>query len=106
MDKPSRDPGRYVVSGDKDDYGAFKTPSLRNVALTSPYMHDGSRATLEDVVEFYAKGGIPNENLDPGILPLKLTAGDKADLVEFLRALTGSGEPAIGNCREDRSHEK
>ena len=106
MDKPVKDAGRYTISGDKDDFGAFKTPSLRNVALTAPYMHDGSLATLEDVVDFYDKGGIPNENLDPGIQPLDLTARDKSDLVEFLRSLTGSANPRIAKCTEDRSHEK
>jgi cytochrome c peroxidase len=105
MDKPDVDSGRYAITGDKDDFGAFKTPSLRNVALTSPYMHDGSLATLEKVVDFYAKGGIPNENLDPGIQRLKLTVDDKADLVEFLKSLTGSAEP-VGKCTEDRSHDK
>jgi cytochrome c peroxidase len=106
MDKPLKDPGRYAISGDMEDFGAFKTPSIRNVALTAPYMHDGSLATLADVVDFYAKGGIPNENLDPGIQPLDLTASDKADLVEFLRSLTGSADPVIAKCTEDRSHEK
>jgi cytochrome c peroxidase len=83
-----RDVGRYGVTGDPSDWGAFKTPSLRNVALTAPYMHDGSLAALEDVVEFYDQGGKPNPNLSPTIKPLNLTAGQKAALVAFLNALT------------------
>ena len=68
--------------------GAFKTPGLRNVLLTAPYMHDGSLGTLEEVVDFYDKGGIKKTNLDPLIKPLKLTNQEKADLIEFLGALT------------------
>jgi cytochrome c peroxidase len=106
MDKPSPDLGRYAITQDKDDIGAFKTPSLRNVALTSPYMHDGSLATLEEVVEFYVKGGNANEHRDPGIEPLRLTDQDKLDLVEFLKSLTGSDHQIeLNKCRED-SHEK
>lgn len=82
------DAGRYYVSRDKADWGAFKTPSLRNVQLTAPYMHDGSLATLEDVVEFYNKGGTSNPNLSPGIGPLYLNSQEKADLVSFLKSLT------------------
>jgi cytochrome c peroxidase len=58
-------------------------------------------ATLADVVDFYAKGGIANENLDPGIQPLDLTAQDKSDLVEFLRSLTASSAPTVAKCTED-----
>jgi cytochrome c peroxidase len=82
------DVGRARVTESADDVGKFKVPSLRNVALTAPYMHDGSLATLEDVVEHYSKGGSMNENADPNIRPLDLTAREKADLVAFLRALT------------------
>lgn len=71
--------------------GEYMTPTLRNAALTGPYMHDGSLTTLEDVVEFYARGGVDNPTLDPLIKPLTgLSARDKRDLVEFLRALTSS----------------
>ncbi len=82
------DPGRYGVSGIEADLGAFRTPSLRNVARTAPYMHDGSLTTLEEVVEFYDAGGRPNPNLSPRIRPLLLTEYEKAALVAFLRALT------------------
>jgi cytochrome c peroxidase len=82
------DVGRYAVSGVEVDVGAFRTPSLRNVARTAPYMHDGSLSTLEEVVEFYDVGGRPNPNLSPRINPLFLTEYEKAALVAFLRGLT------------------
>jgi len=83
------DEGRYAVTKDPKDLGAFKTPGLRSVAENPPYLHDGSEKTLADVVEFYNRGGVPNPNLDPLIVPLHLTAREKADLVAFLEALTG-----------------
>jgi cytochrome c peroxidase len=89
MEAPEPDVGRAKISGDAKDTGAFKTPTIRNVALTGPYMHDGSQKTLEEVVEWYAKGGHPNPHLDAKVKPLKLTNEDKADLVEFMRALSG-----------------
>jgi cytochrome c peroxidase len=89
MNKPDPDVGRSKISGDPRDWGRFKTPGLRNVALTSPYLHDGSEKTLMDVVSFYDRGGIPNRNLDPLIQPLNLTRQEKQDLVAFLDALTG-----------------
>lgn len=84
------DLGRFAVTKDPKDKGAFKTPTIRNVALTAPYMHDGSVKTLEDVVEHYAKGGDPNPTLSDKIKKLALTAQDKADLVAFMKACTGS----------------
>jgi cytochrome c peroxidase len=87
-----RDEGRWLVTGRESDRGAFKTPTLREVARTVPYMHDGSLATLEAVVDFYDKGGRPNPNLDPDIRPIGLTANEKRALVAFLRTL-GSGVP-------------
>jgi len=80
--------GRFLVTREPKDIGAFKTPGLRNVALTAPYMHDGSQRTLEEVIKFYDKGGEDNPYLDGGIRPLKLTAQEETDLVEFLKALT------------------
>jgi cytochrome c peroxidase len=82
------DVGRYGVSGAESDVGAFRTPSLRNVARTAPYMHDGSILTLEEVVEFYNAGGRPNPYQSPRIAPLVLTGYEKAALVAFLRGLT------------------
>ncbi len=67
------------------DRGAFKTPTLREVARTAPYMHDGSFATLAEVVDFYDCGGAANPGLDNSLRPLKLTLGEKQDLVAFLR---------------------
>lgn len=91
MDKADPDTGRYAVTRDPRDWGVFKTPTLREVAHTAPYMHDGSLATLDDVVEFYNKGGVPNKNLDANIKPLHLTDQQKKDLVAFLNALSGEG---------------
>jgi cytochrome c peroxidase len=82
------DPGRYRVTGVQGDLGAFRTPSLRNVAVTAPYMHDGSLATLEDVIDFYDAGGRSNPFLSPFIRPLYLDDYEKAALVAFLRTLT------------------
>jgi len=90
-DKDEPDQGRYAVTHQPADWGAFKTPTLRDIARTAPYMHDGSLKTLEDVVEFYNQGGMPNRNLDGKIRPLKLTDGQKQDLVEFLKSLSGEG---------------
>ena len=82
------DTGRYGLSHINVEWGAFRTPSLRNSARTPPYMHDGSLATLEEVVEFYSAGAQPNPNLSPLIRPLFLDGYEKAALVGFLRALS------------------
>lgn len=86
--KPN-DLGRYEVTQKPEDRWKYKTPSLRNVSLTAPYMHNGTFATLQQVVEFYNRGGIANENLDPLIKPLNLTELEIADLTAFLESLTG-----------------
>jgi len=80
--------GRAAISGDDDELGAFKTPTLRGLATSAPYMHDGSQATLEEVVEFYRRGGEPNAALDASIQPLELTDEEARLLVAFLRALS------------------
>jgi cytochrome c peroxidase len=80
--------GRYLVTKERKDMGAFKTPQLRNIALTAPYMHDGSEATLLDVIEFYDRGGNPNPWLDGGIRPLNLTDREQEDLVELMKSFT------------------
>jgi cytochrome c peroxidase len=90
-DKPNPDVGRFAVTHDAHDWGTFKTPTLRDIALTAPYMHDGSVKTLEEVVELYDRGGIPNRNLDNRIRPLHLGPEQKQDLVAFLRGLSGQG---------------
>lgn len=87
------DVGRYEVTKDPKDMGAFRTPGLRHVAMTPPYLHDGSEPTLEAVIDLYDRGGIPNPHLDPLMLPLHLTSREKSDLVEFMKALTG--DPVI-----------
>ena len=87
VDKP--DLGRHDVTGDEKDKGAFKTPSLRNVAQTAPYMHDGSQKTLREVVEWYVKGGHPNPYLSDKIKKFEATEQDVEDLVAFMNALTG-----------------
>ncbi|MFN3158074.1 MAG: cytochrome-c peroxidase [Rubinisphaera brasiliensis] len=92
MDKENPDLGRYEVTGKEEDKGAFKTPTIRNVAQTAPYMHDGSLKTLMDVVEHYNKGGIPNPHLSDKIVKLNLTEQEKKDLVAFMEACTGEFE--------------
>ena len=84
-----KDPGRAAVTKKSEDFGRFKTPTLRNVTLTAPYMHDGSLTTLEEVITFYDQGGRPHPNLDAEIKPLQLTDAEKSDLLEFLKSLTG-----------------
>jgi len=91
MDKPTPDLGRYEQTKQETDRGAFKTPTLREIAQTGPYMHDGSLKTLEEVVEHYNKGGIKNTWLHTDVRPLNLSDQDKKDLVEFLKALSGEG---------------
>ncbi len=85
-----KDVGREKVTGALVHRGAFKTPSLREVARTAPYMHDGSLATLEEVVDFYIRGGRPNPHLDSEILPLQLSSAQRAGLIAFLQSLTGT----------------
>jgi cytochrome c peroxidase len=84
------DQGRFEITKNPEDRGAFKTPSIRNAALTAPYMHDGSSATLEEVVDFYDRGGGDGPNKDKLIYKLNLTADEKGDLVAFLKTLTGT----------------
>lgn len=84
------DVGQYEVTENPAHRWHYKTPTLRNIALTAPYMHDGSIDSLDNVVEFYDKGGIKNSLLDARIKPLNLTDQEKQDLVEFLKSLTGS----------------
>jgi cytochrome c peroxidase len=88
------DDGRAIVTGRTEDLGAFKTPTLREVARTSPYMHDGSLATLDAVLDFYSDGGRTNPHLDPEIRPLRLTAQEKSEVIAFLRSLSGTIQPA------------
>ena len=92
-DNLREDVGLYGVTKEPPDRGKFRTPSLREVALTAPYMHNGSLPTLEAVVEFYDRGGGSHANRSPLLRPLGLDDGEKRALVEFLKAL--SGEPLV-----------
>jgi cytochrome c peroxidase len=89
MDKKKPDLGRYAITKLDGHQGAFKTPTLRQVADTAPYMNDGSLKTLEEVVAFYNRGGQLNPSLSPKIKPLNLSAREQQDLIEFLQALSG-----------------
>ena len=85
------DLGRYLVTKNAEDIGAFKTPTLREIARTAPYMHDGRFKTLEEVVNFYNQGGIKNPHQDNMIIQLELTEQEKQDLVALLKSLNGEG---------------
>lgn len=85
------DLGRYMVTKNPEEIGAFKTPTLREISRSAPYMHDGRFKTLDEVVNFYNQGGVKNPHQDPLILPLELTKEEKQDLVQFLRTLNGEG---------------
>jgi cytochrome c peroxidase len=85
MDKEKPDLGRFVVTKLEGDKGSFKTPTLREVARSAPYMHDGRFKTLEEVVDYYNKGGHPNPQLDEEIFEIKLTKEEQADLVKFMK---------------------
>lgn len=98
MSAKEPDLGRFTETKVEKDKGAFKTPTIRNVALSAPYMHDGSLATLEEVVEHYNKGGDKNPWLSDKIVPLKLTPQESLDLVEYMRACTGSF-PTVSSAR-------
>jgi cytochrome c peroxidase len=88
--KPNdQDPGRYAATMQGRDWKMFRVPSLRDVALTAPYMHDGSLARLEDVIDLYDRGGAISETKDYRVRPLRLTDQEKSQLIEFLKALTG-----------------
>lgn len=89
------DVGRFVVTGRESDRYAFRVPTLRNVALTSPYMHDGSLATLRDVVDFYDTGNGNDPQRDPRLRPLNLTESQKTQLVAFLESLTSPNAEAL-----------
>ena len=86
----SADLGRRRVTLKEEDVGKFRVPTLRNIGLTAPYMHDGSLPTLEAVIDHYIKGGTDHPNKSPLILPLSLNAGEKADLIAFLHSLSDS----------------
>jgi cytochrome c peroxidase len=88
-DQVTEDLGRYLVTKEEQDKGAFKTPTLRNVTQRDPYMHNGVFQSLEDILDFYDRGGGAVSGKSPLIQPLGLTAQDKRDLLAFLQTLTG-----------------
>jgi cytochrome c peroxidase len=92
---PGTDEGRAAISKSLGDKGSFKTPTLREIARTAPYMHDGSLKTLEEVIAHYIKGGTPGPQVDEELFPLKLSTDDAADLITFLKeGLSSSSYPA------------
>ncbi len=96
MEKEKADLGRYEITKIVGDKGAFKTPTLREIARTGPYMHDGRFKTLEEVVDYYDKGGFANPQLDEGIFALNLKPEEKTDLVKFLtEGLSSASYPDI-----------
>ena len=100
MAKEEPDLGRFKIAiFDDKDRGAFKTPTVRNVSLSAPYMHDGSQRTLEEVVEWYDKGGHPNKWLSDKMKPLKLTDQEQADVVAFMVEGLAGEFPIISQAR-------
>jgi cytochrome c peroxidase len=91
MDKGDSDPGREDVTRKRADLGKFKVPTLRDLASRAPYMHDGSVKTLNEVLDIYAKGGLPNPHLDTRLTPFYLDEQTKRDLLAFLASLNGEG---------------
>ena len=91
MDRAKPDPGREDVTEKRGDFGKFKVPTLRDLARRAPYMHDGSVKTLSEVLDIYAKGGLPNPHLDTRLAPFYLDEETKRDLLAFLDALNGEG---------------
>lgn len=89
-EEPQNDVGRFEITENPKDSWAYKTPNIRNIALTAPYMHDGSITSLEGIVDFYNKGGDENPLKDPLLKPLGLSKSEQKDLVAFLKTLTGS----------------
>lgn len=90
LERMDRDPGRFAISRNPAELGAFRTPPLRQVAQTGPYLHNGSLATLEEVIAFYNRGGGAATGKSPLLAPLDLTAAEQADLLAFLHSLTGT----------------
>jgi cytochrome c peroxidase len=89
MSYPSDNLGLYTHTGKVEDVGKFRVPTLRNIAVTAPYMHDGSIATLEGVLDHYVAGArTPNPNRSTGLAPLTLTADERRDLIAFLESLS------------------
>lgn len=99
MDAEEPDLGRFAVTKEDKDKGAFKTPTVRNVSLSGPYMHDGSQKTLKEVVEWYNKGGHPNPHLSDKVKKLDMTAQEIDDVVNFMVEGLTSDFPKIEESR-------
>ncbi|MFC2103406.1 cytochrome-c peroxidase [Bacteroidota bacterium] len=97
IDSLNQDFGRYLVTNKEDDRGKFRTPTLRDISRSSPYMHNGSLKGIDALIDFYNKGGIPNQYQNPIIKPLHLNKEEKADLKSFLRSLTGKNNYFFGD---------
>jgi cytochrome c peroxidase len=91
MDQVNPDPGRKTITRKRSDLRKFKVPTLRDLAICTPYMHDGSIKTLGEVLDLYAKGGLPNPHLDTRLTPFYMDEQTKQDLLAFLAALNGEG---------------
>ena len=91
MDRARPDLGRFDVTKKRADMGRFKAPTLRDLAVRAPYMHDGSDKTLSEVLDLYAKGGLPNPHLDTRLAPFYLDEETRRDLLAFLDSLNGEG---------------
>ena len=98
---PSADLGRYEVTLDPTDSWRYKTPSLRNVTLTAPYMHNGALLTLEEVIDYYDRGGTGADGQDPRISPLNLSSQEKHALLAFLHSLTGDNVTSLSKEGSD-----
>jgi cytochrome c peroxidase len=98
-DSKNPDVGRFAVTKNKKDMGAFKTPTIRDVGLRAPYLHDGSEKSLRTLVEFYDKGGNDDPNLDPLIVPLGLTNDEIDALVAFMKHAMTSLNPEVANVK-------
>lgn len=94
-DRVAPDPGREVVTNKHGDYGKFKVPTLRDIARRGPYMHDGRFKTLAEVLDFYAKGGVPNPQLDTRLTPFYMDEQSRQELLSFLDSLNGEGWQTI-----------
>jgi cytochrome c peroxidase len=95
MDRANPDPGLAGITKKRSDFGKFKVPTLRDLAVRAPYMHDGSVKTLSEVLDIYAKGGLPNPHLDTRLTPFYLDEDTKRALLAFLDSLNGEGWQAI-----------
>jgi cytochrome c peroxidase len=105
-EKPENDVGRFEITEDPEDSWKYKTPSLRNLTVSSPYMHDGSLTTLEEVVAFYNRGGDDNPEKDALMIPLGMSVDEQSALVAFLKSLTGENIKVLEDEARDAFFEQ